>query len=231
MAGSDKLYLEPVLKELLDGLDASMQSIDGIVDGLGDAVDDMKTAVENVNTVVGNVENTLTSVQGTLTTTNGKLDTLNSTVNATKEYILGDSSLLENVVNPYQAFKSFATGRFEEGETIVTFVSYLDGALLCQLGCSYSGTSESMNCGIKYIDLMTGEYYFIIDHAPLTATLKTFYIPVKKFHAYAFECAYPGGPATDPNDVNVSQFDYKPMVGQYKVNNNYGPIQKGIKYE
>lgn len=190
MAGSDKLYLEPILKALLDGLNASMQSIDGIVDGLGEAVDDMKAAVDTVS-------ETVNTVSGTLTTTNSKLETVNTSIGETKTMIVTPDSYTgtKGYIGAFSA--AVTAGRFEQGDTINRFSCMCDGSLT--LTGNIHGTSGVNNPGLLLIDETTGVSVELIEHANNSGTtdITTLVFGVVAGHTYRFEVEANGASGED----------------------------------
>lgn len=185
MAGSDKLYLEPVLKELLDGLNASMQSIDGIVDGLGDAVAEMKSAVNGVSEM-------LTTVSGTLTTTNQKLDTVNNSVGQTREIITlrpGDGDLLPGFIGNFY-LNIEKTGRLEQGDAICKVSSAASGIIV--LFANMHGTGAVSNPGLDWIDETTNTTISILDDASSTDADYAIPVGVSAGHVYRLQVSNVG---------------------------------------
>lgn len=165
MAGSEKLYLQPILKELLDGINAAMSNVSNIVDGLGDSVGDMKDAVDQVQTIVDGVSDTLEGVQTTIETTNSKLDTLNQSIGETKEIIVTSDSYYVpgRVIGGFEI--DVPRGRYEQGEEICRFSSMANGQI--RLYGSIHGTSgvNPNNPGLLLIDEVTNISLELLEHA------------------------------------------------------------------
>lgn len=170
MAGSEKLYLQPILKELLDGINAAMGNVTNIVDGLGDAVGDMKEAVDQVQIIVDGVSDTLESVQDTIETTNDKLDTLNQSIGETKQMIVTPSSY-SGTAGYIGAFSAALTrDRYEQGAIINRFSCMCDGSLT--LFGDIHGTSgvNANNPGLVLVDETTNIAVELIEHSNNSGT-------------------------------------------------------------
>ena len=177
MAGSDKLYLEPVLKELLDGLNASMQSIDGIVDGLGEAVGQMKAAVDDVS-------ETLTTVKGSLDTTNANLTTVNNSIIAPNKYLMPSDDGQDNISVHFGSNGTFTgTSIFPYAE-VGRFRANFDGAVNVIVSAKKSSGGL---CDLVLCDLSSNSEYVILSHDTLSISAITYTkaVPVEKGHAYA----------------------------------------------
>ena len=192
MAGSDKLYLEPILKALLDGLNASMQSIDGIVDGLGEAVAEMKSAVDVVS-------ETVDTVSDTLNTTNTKLETVNATIGETKTMIVTPDSYTgtKGYIGAFSA--AVTAGRFEQGETINRFSCMCDGSLtLTGVIRGTSGVNPN-NPGLLLVDETSGVSLELIEHANNSGSTDVTTLPfgVVAGHTYRLQVESNGASGED----------------------------------
>lgn len=199
MAGSEKLYLQPILKELLDGINTAIGSVENIVDGLGDAVGDMKDAVDSVQTIVDGVSDTLTSVQGTLETTNSKLDTLNQSIGETKQMIVTPSSYTGTAGYIGAFTEDLTRGRYEQGDIINRFACMCDGSLT--LFGDIHGTSgvNSNNPGLLLVDETTNISLELIEHSNNSGTSvdTDLAFGVVAGHTYRLEVESNGGSGED----------------------------------
>lgn len=199
MAGSEKLYLQPILKELLDGINAAMGNVTNIVDGLGDAVGDMKEAVDQVQIIVDGVSDTLESVQGTIETTNDKLDTLNQSIGETKQMIVTPSSYAGTAGYIGSFASALTRGRYEQGDTINRFSCMCDGSLT--LFGDIHGTSgvSSNNPGILLIDESTNTTVELIENTNNSGTAvdTNLSFGVMAGHTYRLEVETNGGSGED----------------------------------
>ena len=177
MAGSEKLYLQPVLKDLLDGLSATMGSIDGIVDGLGEAVGQMKTAVDGVS-------ETLTIVKGSIDTTNANLTTVNNSIVAPNKYLMPSEADQDNIG------VHFGTNGSKTGTTVYPYTEVgrfranFDGAVNIIVNAKKSSGGL---CDLVMCDLSSNNEFIILDYNDLSinAATHTVPVPVEKGHAYA----------------------------------------------
>ena len=157
MAGSDKLYLQPILKDLLDGLNASMQSIDGIVDGLGEAVAEMKSAVDDV-------KEALITVQGSIDETNENLEIVNSSIGETKTMIVTPDSYTGTAGYIGSFSADLTADRYEQGDIINRFSCMCDGSLtLTGIIRGTSGVNPN-NPGLLLVDETSGISLELIEH-------------------------------------------------------------------
>lgn len=192
MAGSEKLYLEPVLKELLDGLNASMQSIDGIVDGLGEAVAEMKSAVDDV-------KEALITVQGSLDETNNNLEIVNSSIGETKTMIVTPDSYTGTAGYIGSFTAALASDRYEQGETINRFSCMCDGSLtLTGIIRGTSGVNPN-NPGLLLVDETTGISLELIEHVYNSGSTDVTTLPfgVVAGHTYRLQAESNGGSGED----------------------------------
>lgn len=195
MAGSDKLYLQPILKDLLDGLSTTMGSIDGIVDGLGEAVGQMKDAVDDVSEVV-------TTVSGTLTTTNEKLDTANNNIKETRAIIMypdgpgfDDPNYIASIDEMLEITGDF--NRYDQGDLIMTFSANVTGTMyITYMGHGTSGVLTN-NPGMVMTDIGTNVSVNIFVNAPISDDERTLIVPVEKGHSYKISCDTNGGSGED----------------------------------
>lgn len=177
MAGSDKLYLQPILKDLLDGLNTSMSSIDGIVDGLGDAVAAMKLAVDGVS-------ETLTTVKGSLDTTNTNLITVNDSIVAPNKYLMPSEADQDNIG------VHFGTNGTKTGTALYPYTEVgrfranFDGAVNIIVNAKKSSGGL---CDLVLCDLSSNNEFMILEQGDLSINAATYTIPVpvEKGHAYA----------------------------------------------
>ena len=177
MAGSDKLYLQPILKDLLDGLNTSMSSIDGIVDGLGEAVAAMKLAVDGVS-------ETLTIVKGSIDTTNQNLQAVNESIIAPDKYLMPSMEGKEN----------YGIGVGSNGT--ITGTSVFPYAYIGRFRANYNGIVNIMvnakkssggQCDLVLCDLTTNSEIVLISSSTLTITATSYTVlaPLSKDHDYA----------------------------------------------
>lgn len=191
MAGSDKLYLEPILKALLDGLNASMQSIDGIVDGLGEAVAEMKSAVDVVS-------GTVDTVSDTLTTTNTKLEQVNNSVGETAELVVYPAAIsgktpVETLNKTLWNNDQHRYERSYGSQDIITLESFADGGFTLNLSLKGGSGVSSSNPGVKLIDQVSGQEVVLIDNAPVNQAQKSVIVPVAKGHSYKLQAYWDSG--------------------------------------
>ena len=192
MAGSDKLYLQPILKDLLDGLNASMQSIDGIVDGLGEAVAEMKSAVDDV-------KEALITVQGSIDETNENLEIVNSSISETKTMIVTPDSYTgtKGYIGAFTA--ALTAGRYEQAETINRFSCMCDGSLtLTGVIRGTSGVNPN-NPGLLLVDETSGVSLELIEHANNSGSTDVTTLPfgVAAGHTYRLQAENNGASGED----------------------------------
>ena len=199
MAGSEKLYLQPILKELLNGINAAMCNVTNIVDGLGDAVGDMKEAVNQVQIIVDGVSDTLESVQGTIETTNDKLDTLNQSIGETKQMIVTPDSYTGTAGYIGSFSADLTADRYEQGDTINRFSCMCDGSLtLTGIIRGTSGVNPN-NPGLLLVDETSGVSLELIEHSDNSGTTDVTTLPfgVVAGHTYRLEVESNGGSGED----------------------------------
>lgn len=199
MAGSEKLYLQPILKELLDGINVAMGNVTNIVDGLGDAVGDMKDAVDQVQVIVDGVSDTLESVQTTIETTNDKLDTLNQSIGETKTMIVTPDSYTgtKGYIGAFTA--ALTAGRYEQDETINRFSCMCDGSLtLTGVIRGTSGVNPN-NPGLLLVDETSGVSVELIEHANNSGSTDVTTLPfgVVAGHTYRLQAENNGASGED----------------------------------
>ncbi len=192
MAGSDKLYLQPILKDLLDGLNASMQSIDGIVDGLGEAVAEMKSAVDDV-------KEALITVQGSLDETNNNLGIVNSSIGETKTMIVTPDSYTGTAGYIGSFSADLTADRFEQGDTINRFSCMCDGSLtLTGIIRGTSGVNPN-NPGLLLVDETSGISLELIEHSNNSGSTDVTTLPfgVVAGHTYKLQVESNGASGED----------------------------------
>lgn len=215
MAGSDKLYLEPVLKELLDGLNASMQSIDGIVDGLGEAVGQMKAAVDDVS-------ETLTTVKGSLDTTNANLTTVNNSIIAPNKYLMPSEAGQDNTG------VTFGSNGTKTGTTVYPYTEVgrfranFDGAVNIIVNAKKSSGGL---CDLVLCDLSSNNEFIILNYNDLSINTDTYTVPVpvEKGHAYAVAVKGSTGDIILASET-ISELGDTPLAAFYAIDYTELPV-------
>lgn len=208
MAGSEKLYLQPILKDLLDGLNTSMSSIDGIVDGLGEAVAAMKEAVDGVS-------ETLTIVKDSIDTTNTNLTTVNNSILAPNKYLMPSAEGKENI--------GVSVG--DNGS--LTGTTTFPYALIGRFKANYDGSvniivnakkSSGATCDIVLCDLTSNNEIVLVSSSTLTINAATYtaIAPLVKGHNYALSVKGNSGSVTLAS-TSVGDLGRTPLAGYYVI--------------
>ena len=167
MAGSEKLYLQPILADLLDGLSTSIESIDGIVDGLGEAVSDMKTAVEAIS-------GTIESVETTIEATNEALAEVNESIIGTSELVVYPFYHPEDhPIYGQDTYYKDKNGSWEVDEEIFGFDAHATGSVRFAVYCKGSSGVAANNPGLYLKNIVDSTELSLCNHAPISAGWQT----------------------------------------------------------
>lgn len=198
MAGSDKLYLEPILKELLHGI---MGSNEGVNVKMSDLVD----ALANIS---------------------GTIDKVNNTVSGALNFRLGDYDEAETEIALCNYM--LITGnskRFEQGEIVTKITAYGPGTIILSGNITGSSGVNPNNPGLYIQDEATGQETEILEHTNNTGTTVQTVISfgVEKGHTYRLKVGVNGASGekvTFFSDCQLEAYVYeiKPEKGFVIVN-------------
>lgn len=214
MAGSDKLYIEPILKDLLKGITAATN---GSTASLGD----LMNSLNDVDTGLGALKNTMSDI-------NGYLQFIASGGITTKERVFFPPGMLDDIQAGAAAAdvtitRAVPNGRFEHGDKIFEFTAMYSG--IVKITGGMHGTGSVANPGIDLIDKTVNIRNQIEYRVPGGASnVGTYYLGVSAGHNYELVCT--GRPTGEGSgipdeDLVFSDVQIVASVAQLSDNNAF----------